>query len=86
MSAPGAGTKTGGPDFDWPGTDRLRPLCHQAAILVTNNDRWVRGGKMKSWYARLPDWRMVLAWLVLTFLATVIYFFPVARLVEAFAD
>jgi hypothetical protein len=30
---------------------------------------------MKSWYAKLPDWRMLLAWLVLTFLATVIYFF-----------
>jgi hypothetical protein len=29
---------------------------------------------------------MLLAWLVLTFLATVIYFFPVARIVEAFAD
>jgi hypothetical protein len=29
---------------------------------------------------------MLLAWLVLTFLATVIYFFPAARLVEAFAD
>jgi hypothetical protein len=41
---------------------------------------------MKRWYAKLPDWRMLLAWLVLTFLATVIYFFPAARLVEAFAD
>jgi hypothetical protein len=44
------------------------------------------GGKMENWYAKLPDWRMVLAWLVLTFLATVIYFLPVARLVTAFAD
>jgi hypothetical protein len=34
----------------------------------------------------LPDWRMVFAWLVLTLLATVIYFFPIARLVDAFAD
>jgi hypothetical protein len=44
------------------------------------------GSKMKSWYAKLPDWRMVFAWLVLTFLATVFYFFPAARLIEAFAD
>jgi hypothetical protein len=41
---------------------------------------------MKSWYERLPDWRMVLAWLVLTFLGAVVYFFPVARLVDAWAD
>ena len=40
---------------------------------------------MKNWYAK-ADWRMVFAWLVLTFLATVIYFLPVARLVTAFAD
>ncbi|MGB6540574.1 MAG: hypothetical protein WBF03_06810 [Xanthobacteraceae bacterium] len=36
-------------------------------------------------YVRPPDWRMVFAWLVLTFVATVIYFFPIARLVDAFA-
>jgi hypothetical protein len=41
---------------------------------------------MKSWYAKLPEWRMVLAWLALTFLAAVAYFFPIARLVGAFAD
>ncbi|MGB6540570.1 MAG: hypothetical protein WBF03_06790 [Xanthobacteraceae bacterium] len=41
---------------------------------------------MKKWYAKLPDWRMVLAWLMLSFVATVIYFFPVARLVGVFAD
>jgi hypothetical protein len=41
---------------------------------------------MKRWYAKLPDWRMLLAWLVLTFIASMIYFFPAARLVEAFAD
>jgi hypothetical protein len=29
-------------------------------------------------YVRPPDWRMVFAWLVLTFVATVIYFFPIA--------
>ena len=61
-------------------------LCHWTAILAGNNNRWVRGDNMKNWFARLPDWRMLLAWLVLTFLATVIYFFPVARLVEAFAE
>ena len=61
-------------------------LCHRTAILGGNNDSWVRGDNMKNWFARLPDWRMLLAWLVLTFLATVIYFFPVARIVEAFAD
>ena len=44
------------------------------------------GGNMKNWYAKLPDWRMVLAWLMLSFVATVIYFFPVARLIGAFAD
>jgi hypothetical protein len=41
---------------------------------------------MKNWYAKLPDWRMVFAWLVLTFVATVFYFFPAARLIDAFAD
>jgi hypothetical protein len=41
---------------------------------------------MKNRYAKLPDWRMIFAWLVLTFLATVVYFLPVARLVGAFAD
>jgi hypothetical protein len=37
-------------------------------------------------YAKLPDRRIVFAWLVLTSVATVIYFFPIARLVDAFAD
>jgi hypothetical protein len=36
-------------------------------------------------YAKLPDWRVVFAWLMLTFVAAVIYFFPIARLVDAFA-
>ena len=35
--------------------------------------------------AKLPDWRVVFAWLMLTFVAAVIYFFPIARLVDAFA-
>jgi hypothetical protein len=46
----------------------------------------VMGGKMKSLYEKLPDWRMVLTWLVLTFVAAVAYFFPVARLVGSFID
>jgi hypothetical protein len=40
---------------------------------------------MKNWYAK-SDWQMVFAWLVLTSLATACYFWPVARLVTAFAD
>jgi hypothetical protein len=39
-----------------------------------------------KWYEKLPDWRMVLTWLGLNFLAGLIYFLPVARLVEAFAE
>ena len=34
-------------------------------------------------YAKLPDRPAVFAWLVLTFVAAVIYFFPIARLVDA---
>jgi hypothetical protein len=41
---------------------------------------------MKRWYAKLPDWRMALVWLVLTFLAWLIYFFPAAPLLNAFAE
>ena len=44
------------------------------------------GDQMKHRYAKLPDWRIVLAWLVLTFIAWLIYFFPAARLVEAVAE
>jgi hypothetical protein len=44
------------------------------------------GGKMKSWYENLPDWRMLLTWLVLSFVAAVAYFLPVARLVDAFIE
>lgn len=41
---------------------------------------------MKRWYAKVPGWELALAWLALTFIAAVAYFFPVARLVEAFAE
>ena len=44
------------------------------------------GGKMKTWYEKLPDWQMVLTWLILTFVAAVAYFFPVARLVGSIID
>jgi hypothetical protein len=44
------------------------------------------GGKMKKWYEKLPHWHTALTWLVLTFLAALIYFFPVARLIDSFAD
>jgi len=44
------------------------------------------GVTMKRWFAKFPDWRMALAWLVLTFLASLIYFFPAARLLDAFAE
>ena len=39
--------------------------------------------KMNSRYVKLPDWQMGLTWLAVTALATVIYFVPMARLVEA---
>jgi hypothetical protein len=41
---------------------------------------------MKSWHENLPDWRMALTWLVLTFVAAVAYFLPAARLVDAFIE
>jgi hypothetical protein len=41
---------------------------------------------MKRWYETLPDWRTALTWLVLTFLAALIYFSPVARLIDSLAD
>jgi hypothetical protein len=41
---------------------------------------------MNSWYGKLPGWQMGLAWLFVTALATVIYFFPMARLLNAMAD
>ena len=41
---------------------------------------------MKSRYEKLPNWRMVLTWLVLTFIAAVAYFLPAARLVDSFID
>jgi hypothetical protein len=44
----------------------------------------VRGDKME--YAKLPDWRLVLGWLTLTFLAAVAYFVPIARLVDALVE
>ena len=37
-------------------------------------------------YANLPDWRLVLGWLALTFLAAVAYFVPIARLVDALVE
>ena len=37
-------------------------------------------------YARLPDWRLVLGWLTLTFLAAVAYFSPLALLVDALVE
>jgi len=36
VSAPGAGTKTGGPDFDWPGTDRLRQFPVRSSDRLEN--------------------------------------------------
>ena len=36
-----------------------------------------------SWYGKLPDWQMGVTWLAATAIATVIYFVPMARLVQA---
>jgi hypothetical protein len=41
---------------------------------------------MNKWYAILPDWQIGLAWLVVTAIAAVIYFFPMAPILEAMAD
>ena len=38
---------------------------------------------MNSWYQKLPDWQIGLAWLAVTAIGSVIYFVPIARLVEA---
>lgn len=62
---------------------RLKPRdchfgCEQCPLV------W--GVKMKSWYEKLPDWRMVVTWLILTFVAAVAYFLPAERLVDAFID
>jgi hypothetical protein len=43
-------------------------------------------GNMRRWQAKLPDWRLALAWLVLTFVAAIIFFFPMTRLMDAFAE
>lgn len=40
---------------------------------------------MKSWFANLPDWQILIAWLALTFVAALAYFSPVAGLIEAAA-
>jgi hypothetical protein len=37
---------------------------------------------MKSWFAKLTDVQILLAWLVLAFVAALIYFTPIARLIE----
>jgi hypothetical protein len=42
--------------------------------------------KMNSRYVKLPDWQMGLTWLAVTAIATVIYFVPMARLVEAMTN
>jgi hypothetical protein len=42
------------------------------------------GDKMGRWQAKLPDWRLALTWLVLTFVAAII--FLITRLIDAFAE
>jgi hypothetical protein len=37
---------------------------------------------MKKW----PDWQLVVAWLAIAFAGTAVYFLPVARLIERFAE
>jgi hypothetical protein len=44
------------------------------------------GRKMNSWYAKFPDWRMGVTWLVAMAVAGVIYFAPLAHLLAQFAD
>ncbi len=43
----------------------------------------IGGRNMKNW---VPDWRVVVAWLAITFVGAVVYFLPVARLIERFAE
>jgi hypothetical protein len=40
---------------------------------------------MNSWYAKLPDWQIGVTWLVVTTVAGVIYFVPLARLLAPLA-
>ena len=41
---------------------------------------------MNSWYAKLPDWQIGVAWLAVTTVAGVIYFVPpLVRLLAPFA-
>ena len=40
---------------------------------------------MNSWYAKLLDWQIGVAWLAVTTVAGVIYFVPLVRLLAPFA-
>ena len=42
------------------------------------------GAKMKK--NTVPDWRVVVAWLAITFVGATVYFLPAARLIERFAE
>jgi hypothetical protein len=39
--------------------------------------------QMHGW---MPDWQLMLAWAAVTAIGWTIYFFPIARLLEALAD
>jgi hypothetical protein len=41
------------------------------------------GVQMHGW---VPDWQLMLAWMVVTAIGWMIYFWPIASLLEAFAD
>jgi len=39
-----------------------------------------------NWHGKLPDWQMGVTWLAFMVIAIVIYFVPMARLVEAMTN
>jgi hypothetical protein len=58
-------------------------LCHFGCEECPPGVAGVGGLMMRKW---LAYWQVVAVWIVLSFLAALIYLFPVARVVEALVD
>jgi hypothetical protein len=60
-------------------------LCRLSAILEREQ---LTGGSMGGvqMHGWVPDWQLMLAWMVVTAIGWMIYFWPIASLLEAFAD
>jgi hypothetical protein len=41
---------------------------------------------MGSWFLKLPDWRMAAVWVAAIALGIVIYFLPIARLLDSLTE